>query len=374
MTSLTIPIRFMNNNYMGDGFTYSTQYSSGFAAANVYNTSRAKVWQPSGNFEITASNYLLYINDGTDKTITLDLGFYTSSTLALHIQTKLNISSSNWTCAYSSTTFKFTISQSVATTYTLRFAVTTTAVWDTLGYTETSNTVCYPSLVADEQRNHTDEWVKCDLGLAQKVTFCGILGPIAETFNLSPYATLKLQGSNIDYWAAPPIDTALDINDNGSFNFIDGETTASYRFWRIKIIDRTNPDGPTGIKIAQVYIGDDTSLTQSNLGVGIQKTSVDPSPVSYSENGAAFFESRSKYLTISNMQIKNLSGEEQRDIEQIFYELGVSRPFFVSFDPKLQVTNNLYQLTFYAFMSRPPSIQHLITDYYSFSFEMREAF
>src|SRR5690606_33367489 len=99
-------------------------------------------------------------------TVTLTEGSYTYATLATHIQTQLNAASSGWTVAYSTTTGKFTISRSGSGT--LRFSETTDAAWDTLGFLGAVDDASGP-WVSDEQRNHTDEWVKVDLLSAREV-------------------------------------------------------------------------------------------------------------------------------------------------------------------------------------------------------------
>ncbi len=369
---MSSPIRFMNNNYLERSFTYSSQQSS-FPASNIYNTSRSKLWKPSGNFEITATNNKIYINDGSDKTVTLTVGSYTPATLAAHIQTQLNASSSSWTCTYDlSATFKFTMIRTSGTNV-LRESQTSAAAWDTLGFTGVVDVPSGP-FVADEQRNHTSEWVQCDLGVPQQATFVGLISGIDAVFTLSETATVKIQANNIDFWTSPPVNITVEVDDSGCLAFIDETNTATYRFWRISIVDRLNYLGPEGISLAYAYVGDHTTITLSNVATGFRKELIDPSNVLQSENGALFVETRPRYLGLSSAQIQLLSGSEKREIEQLFYELGNRTPFFVSFDPALAVTFNLGELTRFVIMTNTPSFDHVIRDYYNINFEMREAF
>jgi hypothetical protein len=94
-------------------------------------------------------------------------------------------------------------------------------------------------------------------------------------------------------------------------------------------------------------VGDHVSMTASNMATGFRKELVDPSNVLQSEAGALFFETRPRYLSIGNAQIQLLSGSEQRDLEQLFYDLGKRDPFFVSIDPDLEVSASLGELTSY---------------------------
>jgi hypothetical protein len=365
-------IRFMQNNFLQNGFTYSSQLSD-FPASNAINTSRSRVWKPAGNFEVTALNNLIYINDGSNKTITLTVGAYTFDTLATHIQTRLNASSSNWTCAYDSAlTYKFTINRTSGTEI-LRKSQTTNAAWDMLGYTGTNDISSGP-FIADEQRNHTSEWLKCDLAVPQLATFGGIISGIDSIFTLSATATVKVLANNIDYWVSPPVEIILTNGKLSSMKMLDDENIATYRFWKLEIIDRLNYLGPQGIEIAFAYVGDHVSMTQTNMATGFSKELTDPSITLQSENGALFSERRPRYLTLKNCQIQLLNGQEREDIEQLFYDIGIREPMFVSVDPDVSVTLALEELTRFMVMTDSPTLEHVLRDYYNVSFAMREAF
>lgn len=362
-------IRFMHNNFLPDGFTYSSQQTA-FPASNVYGGSRSRVWRPTGNFEITATNNLIYINDGSNKTATLTAASYTPAALATHVQTQLNAVSTSWTCTYSTTTFKFTIGRSGSGT--IRQTQTTNAAWDTLGYTFGTD-LTGTTFTADEQRNHTSEWFKCDLGVPQVAGFVGLIGSIETPFSLTESATLKIQANNIDLWTAPPLNYDIPINGIGAMKFLD-DNESSYRYWRILIIDRLNTLGPTGIEIGYAYIGDYKTMTNTNIQVGFSKSYRDPSNVQESETGVLFIENRPRYLTISSAEIALLNGTEYDELEQLFYDVGVRTPFFVSLDPTLGVSRAITDLTRLMIMDDVPTMQHVIRDYYNISFNMREAF
>lgn len=363
-------IRFMNNNYLERSFTYSSQLA-GFPATNAANTSRSKIWKPAGNFEITTANNFLYINDGSNKMVTLTSGSYLFNTLATHIQTQLNLASSNWTVTYNVPTGKFTIAHTGSAT--LRITQTTSAVWDTIGFTGTTD-LTGTSFLADAQRNHTSEWIQCDLGVPQLATFSALLSGIDEIFTLSETATVKLRANNIDYWVSPPVDIVIPVTDLGCFYFFDDLVIDSYRFWRIEIIDRGNYNGPEGIEIAYGYIGDHTTITTSNIASGFRQELTDPSVGMQSERGALFVEIKPRYLTIASCNIQLLSDDEQREMQQLFYDLGVRNPFLVSIDPSTEISEKLEELTRFVIMTNSPSLDHIFRSYYNINFQMREAF
>ena len=160
--------------------------SVGFEFSSMWDGVRSRYWSPAGAFDIDATNNKLYINDGADKTITLTAGAYTYATLAAHIQTQLNASSSAWTATYSTTTLRFTLNRSSGTK-TLRLSQTTAAVWDTIGYIGATDRTA--GTAADEVRIHTSEWVKVDCGAPVAATGLAIFGPAGEPFCLTRSAT-----------------------------------------------------------------------------------------------------------------------------------------------------------------------------------------
>lgn len=94
---------------------------------------------PVSNYNVTSSNNIVPINDGSNKTVTITPGSYTAIQLALAIQTALNSSSSGWTCTYNANTYKITISGTA--TFVLRFGtVTTNSIARTIGFSNTDIT------------------------------------------------------------------------------------------------------------------------------------------------------------------------------------------------------------------------------------------
>lgn len=358
-------IRFANNNYLDSTATHST-FDTSYPFANVYDTRRGVVGVFRGNFTITASvNDKIYINDGTDKTITLTAAEYTGTTLASHIQTQLNASSTNWTCTYSTTTYLFTINRTSGTAV-LRFSQTTAAAWDTLGFVGTTDDST-PSFVSDESRIHSEEWIKIDIGVSQEIGFVGIVAPISEAFGISETATVKIEGNSIDDFTAPPTSVSLQVSDLGAFAYPD----VSYRFWRLSIKDRQNPGGPSAIRIGYLSISSIVAVGNSSIATGFQAGYVDPSILLVSENGTRYHDLRQKYFTLTG-EIQGTFGDSRRDLEQFFYDYGTSEPFFMSIDAGLKVFENQGEVTKLVRFESQPSLQNVIRDIFNVSLSVSE--
>lgn len=374
-TTRNTRIRFMDNNLaeLSSGqITFSSALASFPGTNSTNNKFRSKVWVPSGYFDITTNNKI-YINDGSDKTVTItasSVAYTTPELLATEVQTQLNTVSSGWTFDYLRVSEKYKFRFAHASGHTLKFSNQTDAAWSILGFTATVDEVISTEREADEQRNHTSERVTFDLGYNQDITFFGLISPLDRLFPISSTATIKLYGNNLNQWDSPPLTIDLERTDGGIFKFTDDITTG-YRFWRFEYLDQKNPLGPDGIQIGYIYLGDYTTL-ERNYSSGFTKEFIDPSIVQESESGALYFDKKTKYATFKSLSIELINKDQRDTLEQLFFNLGKTTPFFVSLDPTQCISNDLYDLTKYVVFSEEPQFRHVVRDLTSMSFALRE--
>lgn len=365
MTTTNTRIKFANNNLIdADATLTSSTFATAQPLTNIYDSRRGVYGSPRGNFLVESTNCKLYINDGSNKTITLTQAEYTGATLASHIQTQLNASSSNWTCTYSSSTYKFTIDRSSGTE-TLRMTQTTDAAWDLIGFTGVTDVSA--TYTSDEPRIHSSEWIKIDLGASQEVNLVGLVGPVGEGLGLSSSATVKIQGNNIDSWSSPTVNETLELSDIGAFAYPD----ATHRYWRILITDRTNTGGPTAIKLGYVSISTAIDLTTVNIGNGFTTGYIDNSDVFVSDSGAKYFNVKPRPWYLSG-DLQAAFGSQRRELEQFFFDYGITEPFFMSIDPTLGVFDYQHEVTKLVRFSSMPSLSHIIRDYFNVSIDVEE--
>lgn len=344
-----------------------------FPKVNAVDDIRTRPWKPAGNFEITDNNNKLYIDDGSPKTITLTNGSYTYATLAAHIQTRLNASSSGWTCTYDfgGGTFKYSLAH--MGTAVLRTSETTDAVFDTIGFI-TAPDVTDTTWEANEQRNHTSEWIEFFLGGARNCTFFAVISDVTKQFTLSNQASLRLQADDIpDNWDNPAFDITLSISDTGIFRFFDDIEDTEFRYWRFTFEDRTNPLGPEGFEIGHVYLGDYLTSTNSNVNNGFRKDIIDSSAFVQSVNGQKYFSQNPIYKSFSSVTIGLLSTSEREMLEQLFFNVGISRPWFISFDPLLKVSDSEDDLTCFVYFDSKLELDHVFQRMFRTSISLVEA-
>ena len=350
---MTTNARFCFNNWIDATLTASSAVS-GYPASNLYHSIRSKLWKASGLFEITSTNNKVYIN-GT--TYTLTVATYSVTTLITHFNSVTSQTLSR--DAYG----KFTIT--LGGSGTLNLATTTAAVWETLGYL-TSTNLTGTAFQADEARYHTSEWIKVDMGMPQTATFASLI-PAANSVFSCTNATITLEGNNLDDWISPVVSEAFEVGDKGAF--IAATDLTACRYWRIKIVDKTN----SVVTAAVGYIGDHVTLDNTNVATGFNRMREDQSVRLYSESGALYVDRRPKVMSLSGINIQYLKSTEQSEVEQLFYDLGVENPFFLCLDPELGVSTNLSDMTHYLYVTSTAQLQHVIRDYYNLSVEAREA-
>lgn len=371
-------IRFMVNNYAGltlNDLTISSE-ATGNEAVNALNDDRSSVWKPDGHFLIDSTNDTIYINDGSDKSATITNQSYgTPELLATEIQTQLNAVSSDWTVSYdrSGGTYKFTISNT--SSVTLRLSVTTDAIWNTIGYTSTTNQTG-TSFVANEQRNHTSEFLTFDFGGQLPVDFIGIISDVSTSFGVSTAGTITLKADNINDFTSPPLSLTLSKNEFGSFTFIDEtipiQTNRSFRFWRLEIIDIYNTGGPQGIAFGNIYLGDFQTTSKRNMSIGFNDKLVDPSDVSSSEAEVLYFDKKTKSREFNNVILPLMPLVDKDSINTIFNAQGITNPFYVSLDPSTKVSTNLSDLTRYVRFVNDPTYTEIKGDLWTTTLQFKE--
>lgn len=356
-------IRLMANNLIENLDDSRISFSSEdaeFNLINVKNTRRSSYWKPTGNFDITALNNVIYINDGTDKSVNITIAKYLAATLAAEIQTKLNSISTNWTCTYSSTTLKFTIARSSGAAV-IRLSQTTNSIWDTIGFLDSIDDSTGP-FVAEEIRIHTSEYVTFDFGAQTNCTFFGSVSPSDRIFPILETAEVnKIEASAVNNFVSPEFTLNITSGIEGNYKFFD----ETYRYWRFTYSDRTNPNGNDWFRISHVYLGDFKTLSQTNVARRFNKTRNDLSSHQTTEAGQKYFRKRRQLWSYQNNSIEQLTMQERIDIEYIWSFVGLVDPFFVSIDPLATHHNTIYETTKFVRFSENPKYVHLLRDRYN---------
>lgn len=364
MSASTKNIRFMTNN-LNSATTLSSSSGALTTFANTYDERRAVYGRFNYYFNVESDNKKIYINDGSDKTVTLSEGLYTGAGLATEVQTQLNTSSSGWTISYNTSTKVFTISNTGSVT--LRFTQTTDQAWSMLGFTsgaaDDTDTSWTGSAVA-----YWNIYITWDLGTATTVDFFAAITPPNCNFFASSNATLQLLANTTDSWVSPAQTFSLTRTSDGVFVFLDAEASTSYRYWQFRINDPGVSDFSTewitGMPLSHIYIGQYQELSSAFTSQGFSKGVIDRDLVFESSEGARYRVKKHKRKTLDNVSVRGLTDADRATIEQIYYDQGLYEPFYISLDPMLDVSTDHSVLTKYVTFGKEPQVVNIIRDRY----------
>ena len=204
--------------------------------------------------------------------------------------------------------------------------------------TANSSTLNYP--VGNVLDSRLSRIFKTDSSTTATIVFdcsaaVNVTSIIIANHNISSgVTTLKLQGNATDSWGTPSVDETLTW---ASGHIIKDITQASYRYWRIQIIDAGNSDG--FISIGRAWIGD---LYQSpGIAPAINHNRVSESVKSITPSGQSYQDTRYKYSIITTTWPK-LSHAEKAAIFAIFDDIDIGTPFFVTFEESNSDLGTLY--------------------------------
>ena len=347
--------RFCFNNFVESGFYSASSSMSNNPATNLVSGIRSKTWKAEGLFTISSQNNKVYINS---TTYTLTAGSYTASTLITHF----NSVTSQTLSRNSNGKFIITLGSSG----TVNFSNQTNAVWSTLGFlvsTDATGTV----FTADDRRYNNGEWIKTDTQIPQSVTFACLIPKNEQIFSLASAQSIKLQGNNVDIWDSPQVEVDMEVSSAGAFA-CPSDTLDPCRYWRIYIDDKTN----SSIEVSVAYIGSSVVTENTNMAIGFSRKLVDPSQKVYSESGQLYVDRKPRYTMIESVNVMYLKDDDLEAMENLYYDLGQGRPFFIVIDPQTEVSRSIDHMTYYVQVDGDPVFQHVISGYHNLSFTLRE--
>ena len=355
--------QLMFNNYLDPDTVNMVDYSSqksAFPASNMYEfTRRHKVWRTNGYWEITTANRGIVFQDqaGVNITVNIATGEYESVTDFLAaVDTALEGGgAANYTVTQNSTTGKIVITSDLSGGATVFRLMTTSASFTAasiMGFDTATDKTGASTYTADTLKIHTSEWLKWDLGTAINPEAFVICGLRNEAIKLSPTATIKLQGNSTDAWTSPAYDQTLTYDEAMIIiSDPDGLHTSGLRYWRLYIVDASNSNLYLELSIA--FLGSVLTTTQGAIQFPYKEKFVDPSSKIKTEGGHVIPMKREKTRQIT-VEWNNLNTSENEDLRDMFEEVGMTKPFFISLDPDEVFSSSLERHVFYVLFDDEP--------------------
>lgn len=295
-----------------------------FPASRLKDQLRSKSWRSAIGWTIVAGvNDKIDLNRGGVKVATIAAGTYaTGALLAAAIVTALEAADATpvWACAYSGSTFKFTVSSDLA--FTLLWSTganTLTAAHKDLGFAiaDTASATSHVGASAVYQSRH---WLKADL-----VTAAEVLGGIVTNHNSGAGGTYTLQGNATDAWTAPTVSQTLAGDAAIRIAYF---STQTLRYWRLVIDDTGNALGYS--EVGEWFAGPYTQPTVS-YAIGFTKAWEELSEVTVAISGAHFQDEKARRPTWS-LAWSEIVEADRSALAAAFALVPKGRNFFFSFD------------------------------------------
>lgn len=345
----------MHRNFVHPDLFVSQTYSSELAVAPVTNlydrVRRTKVWRTAGYFEVTTSNRAIVLQEvaGVNQTVNIATGTYATDALFLAaVKAALDgaAGSATYTVSRDTTSKKIVITSNGGGGAIFRLMVTNGSFTadNLLGFDDTTDKTGALTYTADNIRIHTSEWIRWDLGTATNIQAFAIIGPRASGLGISSQAVVTLQGNTTDTWTAPQYTEQLTYNEfcMAKLN-ADGIESGGLRYWRLQIVDYTNPLGY--VEIASAFLGELLEPEEGCVNFPLRFKYIDFSRVDQSEwgNKSADVKQETMEVSLEWQYVDKASKEEMEEMVGIYK---TAYPFWVALDPNEAFSTDFQNMIF----------------------------
>lgn len=370
MTCLIGSYNFLDDSLL-NGYTYSSQQTD-FPASNfVTSPKRSKVWRTAGYWVVDATNKTIVFQEtiGVDLTATVAEGTYATTTLlCAAIKTALDAAgASTYTVSVSSSKILIT-SNMFGGGNVFRLICSTSTMTTMLGY-GTADLTGSAGYTADVVRIHSYEFMTWDLGQSSNPTmFC--LAGRSTGINFTDSAVIKLQGNATSNFATPDFEVTLDVHSTSIAHINrSGIGDTAYRYWRLYVEDKSNPDGY--LEFGACFLGNAFDPTQGAVSFPLSGDWSDDSVITKTISGITFSEIRQKVETFG-FEYNYLSFSEKEEIDTFIKDVGITTPFFVAFDPLEVFSSSKEYYTRYVRNDGMPNWSYNSPRYFSYKFSVME--
>lgn len=372
---MSTDFRIIDFNYFfqDEAIISATSADASFPASNVGKPIRSQVWRSSGNFTITTSNNKINFKEsaiGVELTATITNGDYTPTTLATEIKTQMEAVTGlgrTYTITYSTSTGKWTIT---GQTYLDLLFLTGTDIANSLHLSLGFATADYSGAVTytgAKAAIHTNEAIIIDLLSTEEVDSFAMLFDPKEGIQLTSSAVVSLQGNATPSWTSPAVDVNLSIDEDKDSITHFFSSDQSYRYWRINIVDPSNPD--LYVEIGTLMLGNATVLTRC-IDSGFTFDLEDNSKVQENNYGHQYVDEYPTLKTLS-FSYNILSYVDVQTLDNMFRRVGARVPVYVALDSQEQAFDkDAYSI--YGRLEKKLAQGHIVHNYFKTSLVVRE--
>lgn len=369
-----IAFRILDFNYIFQPTVSLTASSedAAFPVENISHFHRSKMWHSTGTFVISSSNRKIDFDIGGGAVVaTLTTGTYTPTALAAEIVTQLNATAAGtYTCSYSTSTGKWTITKSAGTLSLLwnTGANTANGLHTTIGFSSAADSTGALTYTGANIAIHTEERVVFDLGSAEEIDSFAILFDRFLGHGFTDSAVLKLQANASAVWTAPSVDVTLSLDETYDIVTRFVSTAEEYRYWSIKIVDPANPN--LYVSLPTVFLSKATQLGQvPQIGWEMGNTDLSESvKTKYGHRYSDIYPS----LRYMNFIYEFLAQADVQTLVEIKERLGSVTPLMVCLDPLATVFDK-DRFALYGYLAQNDRFRHSFYTYFGSGLSIEEA-
>jgi hypothetical protein len=334
---------------------------------------RSKTWRTKTGWTIIAGyNDKIDITEGASSSATATIAaatYATGDALAAVITTSINgaATDSTWSCTYSDTTYKFTISHDGISCGTsggeeggLEWATgasVNTSIANCIGFAGTSDLSGTTSYTGEAVSYQSRCWAKFDMGADRDVDVIFLHHDnITVTSGI-----VRIQAHTCDAWTSPTISTSMSGTELWNTYLT---STLTYRWWRFEIDNTREPSGFTYAGVP--YIGE---YLQPSPGFSSRYAEdyTQLSEIGFAYDGAPFQNERGQAREFT-MTWTGLTDNEKNKLVKAGEFMRIGRPFFFSKDSSGDSDDAIYSM-----LNKGISVQKVAPLYWQVTMKCEEA-
>lgn len=360
---------------------YKSSENSDYPLSNALDMNRRlRTWRTKGYFKVVSGSNTLVFREtvGVDLTATITAGEYATDALFIAaVKAALDAAGdSTYTVSRDSTSGRLKIASNGSggggIFQLILTDVNSAGVASLMGYDTSANRTGALTYEADLIRIHSSEWVMWDMGFPVNPTAFIAVTDRNTPLQVSPTATLKIQGNSTDNFSSPELDLTVNYSDFVLHKISESglaTNTYGYRYWRFYLEDKDNPD--LYVELGVLFLGLHVVTTRGCPGFPFESDDVDLSNVQISDAGQANVGARPQSEMFS-LNWGGLNTASKELLENVFKAYGLHTSFFVAMDnDEAYSSDNAHYVRLVKFASAPKKTL-ISVGIWAYSWELRE--
>ena len=335
--------RIMTPNYADVNDLADSEFSSqddSFPGSNIFNSQRrTKVWRSTGYFKVVSGGNQMTVDEGAGAfTVSVALGEYNSrAAFNAALANALNVSGDSLYTVSVDTLKTVIVSNAFGGTGIFSITAITAGLATHIGMTGSTKTGAL-SYTMDLIHIHEEEFVLLDMGVATNPDAFIAVGERNQSIQISPTAVIKIQGNTTRNFSSPEFTQTITYDDEVlSYLTTTGMHTEGLRYWRLSIVDPTNPLGY--VSLGAIFVGNFLNPSRGRANFPLVQSYIDRSQNVFSEGGQSFSDIKQKTQQFT-VTIKGLQKADIEEFDIFFNDVGTGVGFFVSMDSDAIYSSN----------------------------------